>query len=84
MRMQFTPLACGGDTRSGQRMGTHRETPPRLWGRYNRRQVTRLAYGNTLTPVGQMPMPSRRDIVTLKHPHACGEDFELVNTSIIA
>ena len=50
------------------------ETPPRVWGRRDRRIELNLIPGNTPTGVGKTVLAVVRDHIRGKHPHGRGED----------
>ena len=50
------------------------ETPPRAWGRLNRRRMAGTHLGNTPTGVGKTLRKALRTEAGRKHPHGRGED----------
>ena len=50
------------------------ETPPRAWGRYDRRKVCVFSHGNTPTGVGKIRQYTGAADRCQKHPHGRGED----------
>ena len=53
---------------------TEAETPPRMWGRLIKAQLTVMRLRNTPTHVGKTLMFRPTRFGKWKHPHACGED----------
>ena len=54
------------------------ETPPRAWGRRQKRAEQRRSAGNTPTCVGKTGIRHGRSFATWKHPHVRGEDVAVM------
>ncbi len=72
------PHARGEDAMSTQLSIWRAETPPRTWGRLYPRVIDSELQGNTPTHVGKTRTASRLKPMTWKHPHARGEDQQLI------
>ena len=71
------PHACGEDQRRAKAVHITTETPPRMWGRRNRRIQFDALIGNTPTHVGKTFTSIYYLFKRWKHPHACGEDAKV-------
>ncbi len=54
------------------------ETPPRMWGRHKCLVNIGGIKGNTPTHVGKTSPTYRSELSNEKHPHACGEDTNIL------
>ena len=68
------PHACGEDRPDHNRAQEFEETPPRMWGRLASEAQEQAAVRNTPTHVGKTGRYGFKDHENRKHPHACGED----------
>ena len=77
------PHACGEDQHRAEIAARQIETPPRMWGR--RLGVIQRFFpaGNTPTHVGKTAYRLTRQTSAKKHPHACGEDSQMLSDKAI-
>ena len=68
------PHARGEDSHYGREELSHRETPPRTWGRLCRIHLRLFCNRNTPTHVGKTTLITDSLCQGWKHPHARGED----------
>ena len=66
----------GEDPEVGVAGDSDGETPPRAWGRLRVRGQIVFRDGNTPTGVGKTGVIRAAWLVTWKHPHGRGEDFD--------
>ena len=68
------PHGRGEDAPVASRNQRRLETPPRAWGRLQRKRLTQLANRNTPTGVGKTEAITQLAASMEKHPHGRGED----------
>ena len=71
---QKHPHVCGEDHFARFSAFFDKETPPRVWGRHQRKWRKTFFRGNTPTCVGKTTYCSHSYKRLRKHPHVCGED----------
>ena len=73
-RLWKHPRVCGEDCRSGRRLNTSMETPPRMRGRRSSYIQRYTAGGNTPAYAGKTKRRCLLQMRIRKHPRVCGED----------
>ncbi len=68
------PHGRGEDCLTMRPCSAHRETPPRAWGRLNRKRQQPKSSRNTPTGVGKTTQQFKARVQIWKHPHGRGED----------
>jgi len=69
------PHACGDDPHARRPSEPERGSPPRVWGRLQRRLRPLRLRWLTPTRVGTTRWPTPRALESTAHPHACGDDL---------
>ena len=77
------PHACGENSLFSTKRGEQPGSPPRLWGKLARRPPARPAERFTPTLVGKTCKSGRPSQPRWVHPHACGENGNVLSSIMI-